>query len=117
SLVHLMLQTREQVFSLLEMRDPIVVTPMPQYQPTTYEQDKQQMRHEVEIETQEAEAGDTFTENEHTLQVRFIAPVPKFVGKDLRVFGPYEQGEQAELPDDIAQILIRKGRAQELDPE
>jgi DNA replication initiation complex subunit (GINS family) len=114
SLVHLMLQTREQVFSLLEMRDPIVVTPLPQYQPT-YE--REPMEHKQQSMDVEESNGDTYTQEEHTLSVRFVAPVPKFVGKDLRVFGPYEQGEQAVLPDEIAQILIRKGRAQEMDPE
>ena len=55
--------------------------------------------------------GDTYSSVENPVMVRFLAPVPKFVGKDMRVFGPYETGISVQLPDDIAQILVRKGRA------
>jgi DNA replication initiation complex subunit (GINS family) len=141
SLVHIMVQTREQILSTVEMREPIVVTPMPQYaqsyqsqpnyspQPTSYDQDKQEQQagpeapayaehpeHAPRKHDAEESAGDTFTSVESSIMVRFLAPVPKFVGKDLRVFGPYEEGTTAQLPDDIAQILIKKGRAQEIDP-
>lgn len=112
SLVHLIVQNREQILSSIEMREPIVVTPSRTVQsfaqPATYDQDAQ--RGSVEVEE-----GDTYSSMpEGQLTVRFIAPVPKFVGKDLRVFGPYEDGQTASLPDDIAQILIKKGRAQEV---
>jgi DNA replication initiation complex subunit (GINS family) len=137
SMVHLMLQTREQILSVVENRMPVIVTPGPQYearvfaapQPTSYDQDMKYTIREKEPEYEEEapkeqpaparaeeERGDTFTTVETNIKVMFLAPVPKFVGKDLRVFGPYEQGASAELPDDIAQILIRKGRAQEVDP-
>jgi len=126
SLVHLMLQQREQVLSGVEMRPALVITPFQQYRPpSSFERDAsavQSSSDEDDVgparsdEVIEEAAGDTFTHEELLVSVRFLAPVPKFVGKDLRVFGPFEQGEQAELPDEIAQILIRKGRAQELDP-
>jgi DNA replication initiation complex subunit (GINS family) len=124
SLVQLMLLTREQVLSSVEMREPIVVTPTRYAGAYTEAQtvdkpaddnaaypDAQDQRGTVETA-----AGDTYSGEECQIKVRFIAPVPKFMGKDLRVFGPYEEGAQAELPDDIAEILIKKGRAQELDP-
>jgi DNA replication initiation complex subunit (GINS family) len=124
SLLHLMVQNREQILSSIESREPIVVTPrMTQTyaQPTSYDQDMPMTSGATTIPVRQAAdvevaAGDTYSSMpEGQLSVRFIAPVPKFVGKDLRVFGPYEEGQTAELPDDIAQILIRKGRAQELD--
>jgi DNA replication initiation complex subunit (GINS family) len=43
--------------------------------------------------------------------VEFKSKIPKFVGKDMEVFGPYEEGQQAQLPAKIATILITKGRA------
>lgn len=46
--------------------------------------------------------------------VRFLNPVPKFVGKELEVYGPFEEEEMANLPADIAEILIKKGRAEEV---
>lgn len=48
------------------------------------------------------------------IEVRFTATVPKFVGKDMRVFGPYEEGQKDTLPEEIAQILVQKGRAQRI---
>ncbi len=45
------------------------------------------------------------------VKVRFSAAVPKFVGKDLSVYGPFEEGQEAALPANIARILIDKGRA------
>src|SRR3989344_2320770 len=48
-----------------------------------------------------------------TKLVRFLNPVPKFVGKELEVYGPFEEEEMANLPAEIADILITKGRAEE----
>jgi DNA replication initiation complex subunit (GINS family) len=61
----------------------------------------------------EEEDGDTVSQEE-LVQVRFVAGVPKFIGKDLAVFGPFEEGAIAHLPISVAQILIQKGRAQRL---
>ena len=44
--------------------------------------------------------------------VRFLHAVPKFVGKELEVYGPFEQEDIANLPEEIAEILIEKGRAE-----
>lgn len=44
--------------------------------------------------------------------VRFIHSVPKFVGSDMSVYGPYETEDVAKLSDDIARVLIEKGRAE-----
>lgn len=43
------------------------------------------------------------------VMVRFLVHVPRFVGKDLRLFGPFAEGETAMLPVDTARILINKG--------
>ncbi len=49
-----------------------------------------------------------------TKLVRFLHPVPKFVGKELEVYGPFEEEDMATLPLDIADVLISKGRAEEM---
>lgn len=46
--------------------------------------------------------------------VRFIRPVPKFLGPELETYGPYEENDIASLPSPIANILIRKERAEQL---
>ncbi len=49
-----------------------------------------------------------------TRMLRFVNPVPKFVGKELEVYGPFEEDDMASLPTEIAQLLIEKGRAEEI---
>ena len=48
------------------------------------------------------------------LALRFLQDVPKFVGRDLQVYGPYKVDEMASLPPELAQILLAKGRAEEV---
>lgn len=46
--------------------------------------------------------------------VKFLTHVPKFVGKELEVYGPYEKEDTVDLPGEIADVLIKKGRAEEV---
>ncbi len=45
------------------------------------------------------------------VKVRFLSPVPQFVGPELEVYGPFEEEETAELPREIVNVLLEKGRA------
>jgi len=53
-------------------------------------------------------------EHEETKLVRFIHSVPRFVGRHLEIYGPFEEDDTANLPEEIADILIKKGRAEEI---
>jgi len=44
-------------------------------------------------------------------QVKFIDTVDQFVGKELELYGPYTPEQTAELPAEIASILIKQGKA------
>ncbi|MFW6450271.1 MAG: hypothetical protein ACOCZ6_04395 [Nanoarchaeota archaeon] len=46
--------------------------------------------------------------------VRFLSAVPKFYDKEMNVLGPFEPDEIASLPPEITDILIKKGRAEEI---
>jgi len=46
--------------------------------------------------------------------VRFINQVPKFVGSNGFAYGPFEEEDIANLPSDVAKLLIEKGRAEEI---
>ena len=46
--------------------------------------------------------------------IRFISPVPKFVGSSGFTYGPFEEEDIANLPLNIAKLLIEKGRAEEV---
>lgn len=49
--------------------------------------------------------------------VKFTQPVEQFVGKELELYGPFQPEQKEQLPADIADILIEKGSAVEVDPE
>jgi DNA replication initiation complex subunit (GINS family) len=46
--------------------------------------------------------------------VRFIKPVPRFLGPELEIYGPFEENDIASLPSKIANILVKKERAEEM---
>jgi len=48
------------------------------------------------------------------IMVKFTNPVPKFVGKELESYGPFLPEDTANLPRQIAEILIKKGKAEEI---
>jgi len=48
----------------------------------------------------------------HLTKIKFIQPVPSFVWKDLKVYGPFEPGESTEIFPEVAELLVRKGRAE-----
>ena len=52
------------------------------------------------------------TETQQVKKVIFTNSVPKFVGTNLEIFGPYDKGDSAELPEKIVSVLVRKGRAE-----
>ncbi|MBI2655955.1 hypothetical protein HYX06_06050 [Candidatus Woesearchaeota archaeon] len=52
-----------------------------------------------------------------TRLVRFSYHVPKFVGPELEEYGPFEEEDIASLPAEIADVLINKGKAEEIKEE
>ncbi|HLC57561.1 MAG TPA: hypothetical protein VJH95_03245 [Candidatus Nanoarchaeia archaeon] len=47
-------------------------------------------------------------------QVKFLNPTPQFLGMDMNSYGPFDQDYIASLPEDIAGLLIKTKRAEEL---
>lgn len=56
-------------------------------------------------------------EKKNTKIIRFLNQVPKFVGKELEEYGPFEEEDIANLPAEIADVLINKGSAEEIKSE
>lgn len=48
-------------------------------------------------------------------KVRITSDVPEFMGTDLEQYGPYSEGDKAEVPDDNAEILINRNNAEKVD--
>ena len=49
-----------------------------------------------------------------TKLVRFMDKVPKFVGPELEEYGPFEEEDIANLPEEVANVLLVKGKAEEM---
>ena len=47
------------------------------------------------------------------ISVSFLHYVPKFIGRELEEYGPYEPGQTVQFPREIGLVLIAKGRARE----
>lgn len=78
-----------------------------------FEVKERKIKKEV-IEDEDDEDDEEKSEDVETKLVRFINSVPKFMGKELEVYGPFEEEDVASLPLEIADLLIKKGRAEEL---
>lgn len=60
-------------------------------------------------------AASPTTKEEQVITIRFTHTMPKFVGPRLEIYGPYGAKDTATLPNQIARVLIEKGRAEPLD--
>lgn len=71
-----------------------------------------QMPLELEEHTIASAASSSRPPARETKLVRFLHAVPKFLGKELEEYGPFEEEDVASLPSEICDILIKKGRAE-----
>jgi len=46
--------------------------------------------------------------------IKFVHPMPSFVWKDMKVYGPYDKGEEVDIFPEVAELLVRKGRAEKV---
>tara|TARA_Y100000310_G_scaffold241784_1_gene245889 strand:+ start:56537 stop:57184 length:648 start_codon:yes stop_codon:yes gene_type:complete len=67
-----------------------------------------------EISQETNENADNKEKSKDTKLVRFLYAVPKFVGKELEEYGPFQEEDIANLPSEIAELLISKGRVEEI---
>jgi len=51
---------------------------------------------------------------EKTKMIRFTMPVPQFLSPDMEKLGPFEEDDMANVPEKVADVLIQKGRAEEI---
>ena len=69
---------------------------------------------ETEQSNEENENQEKKDENSTTKLVRFLNAVPKFVGTELEEYGPFEEEDIANLPLPIADLLLEKGKVEEI---
>lgn len=44
--------------------------------------------------------------------IRFLQSIPKFVGTDLKIYGPFEEEEVAAIPSGVADLLTKKKKTE-----
>lgn len=79
---------------------------------TAHERDSNQKSRDQNNETKHANNKSSPEPKVGSIIVRFTTNIPKFVGKNKELFGPYDQGNIAQLPANIAQILLKKGKVE-----
>jgi len=52
------------------------------------------------------------TEKPEMTKIRFIRPMPSFVWKDMKVYGPYDEGQEVDMFSEVAELIVRKKRAE-----
>lgn len=48
------------------------------------------------------------------VKVRFLAQLPAFIGIDMVHYGPFKEGDMAEVPKENAQVLVYEEAAEEV---
>ena len=47
-------------------------------------------------------------------KIKLLTDIPKFIGTDLENYGPFNTKETTEMPNEIADLLIKQRRAEEI---
>jgi len=99
---------KEILLNMLLLRKPIIH--VEEKTKTKLEENKK------EIETEEKK-DDTIDEEkkESTIKkIKFKEDVEQFVGKNLELYGPFSQGDEAKVPIEIANILLKQEKAEDI---
>lgn len=64
-----------------------------------------------EDESEEQEEKESDAEDGYKI-VKIQSEVPEFMGTDLEAYGPFDEGEEVEIPEDNAEILVNRGNAE-----
>lgn len=68
-------------------------------------------KQEIEI-PEEEEQEKLIVGEDGKVAVKFLTQVPKFLGTNKDVFGPFNEGDLASLPEKIARILLKKQKVE-----
>jgi len=75
------------------------------------EQRKEQIKAELQEKTEQQAQEE---QKPVKTKIRFVHAMPSFVWKDMKVYGPFDVGEETEIFPEVAELLVRKGRAEKL---
>lgn len=64
--------------------------------------------------TEDADDEEKNEPEEGYQMIRITSDVPEFMGTDLETYGPFDEGDKAQVPEDNAEILVNRGNAEEI---
>jgi len=67
-----------------------------------------------EEEADKFEGGSTELLDSNFVKVKFLHPVPRFIWKNMKEYGPFSPGEETMIFPEVADLLVRKGRAEKV---
>lgn len=76
----------------------------------SYPEPQVQNTQKIEIK-QEVEKKEDIFDSENK-KVKFLCNLPRFMGMDKKIYGPFEKGTTNELPSVVAELLYKKGRVE-----
>ena len=77
---------------------------------------EQEPKQEINETSKSIEPDTTIETKEESemIKVKFIHPMPSFVWKDMKVYGPFDEGDEVEIFPEVAELLVRKKRAEKI---
>jgi len=72
---------------------------------------------QIEEEKPKELKSEALSQQKNIKTIRFLSAVPKFLGPNLEVYGPFEGEDVASLPAEVADVLVQKERAEEVKQE
>ncbi len=97
--------------------EPEFTKPEKSQEPLPVEEKKESIETETtkQEEKQPAIQAEPAQEPKNIKKIKITQPVEQFVGSELEMYGPYKEEDIAEIPTEIAEILIGKGSAVEME--
>ena len=76
-----------------------------------YTEGRGQAREEGTVEEERVEVKEQVS---GMVKIRILKPIPAIIGVDSKHYGPFEEGQEIEIPRETANILLGKGIAEEV---
>jgi hypothetical protein len=64
--------------------------------------------------TKQESSPETTSEPQEMTKIKMIKAMPSFIWKDMKEYGPYDVNEEVEIFPEVAELMIRKGRAEKV---
>ena len=64
--------------------------------------------------TKQESSPETTSEPQEMTKIKMIKAMPSFIWKDMKEYGPYDVNDEVEIFPEVAELMIRKGRAEKV---